>query len=376
MEDALKQLQDQLSQKTSDEIPIEAIDYVELYVGNARQAAHFYRTGFGFEVVAYSGPETGVRDRVSYVLRQGDIQLVVTAGLDLDHPIAQLVALHGDGVHDVALRVPDAQTAFQDATNRGAAGESAPEELRDDCGVARRASIAAYGHTVHSFIERDRYSGPFLPGFQEMHIQGESAGLRLVDHVVANVEHGRMDEWVDFYSRVLGFEQLVHYDDKDISTEYSALMSKVMQNGSGRVKFPINEPAQGRKKSQIQEYLDFYRGAGVQHVALLTDDIVSTVTTLKSNGIGFLTVPETYYAALSERVGKIDEPLEELARLGILVDRDEDGYLLQIFTKPVQDRPTLFYEVIERRGSGGFGIGNFKALFESIEREQERRGNL
>jgi 4-hydroxyphenylpyruvate dioxygenase len=359
-----------------DFLPLKAVDYIEFYVGNARQAAHFYRTGFGFDVIAYAGPETGVRDRASYVLQEGELRFVLTAALDPDHPIARHVALHGDGVHDIALQVEDAAAAFREATARGAPGVRLPEERRDAAGSVRLAAIAAYGDTIHTFVERERYGGLFLPGYEPLTVSGTPTGIYRADHIVANVELGRMDEWVRYYADVMGFSQLIHYDDKDISTEYSALMSKVMQNGDGHIKFPINEPAQGRRKSQIQEYLDYYRGPGVQHIALLTDDIIATVSALRRNGIDFLAVPETYYEDLPARVGHIDEPVRELARLGILVDRDDEGYLLQIFTQPVQDRPTVFFEVIQRKGSRGFGKGNFKALFEAIEREQARRGNL
>jgi 4-hydroxyphenylpyruvate dioxygenase len=361
---------------TASDFPIETIDYVEFYVGNARQAAHFYRTGFGFNIVAYAGPETGVRDRVTYVLEQGEVRLVLTAAVLPDHPVAQHVLRHGDGVADIALRVPDAGAAFAKATERGARGVMRPLEHRGPEGTIRRAAIAAYGDTVHTFIERREYHGTFMPGFEPLAVPAQPTRIRQIDHIVANVELGKMDEWVGFYARTMGFTQLIHYDDKDISTEYSALMSKVMQDGSGRIKLPINEPAAGRKKSQIQEYLDFYGGPGVQHIALLTNDIISTVERLRTNGIEFLRVPASYYEELTDRVGAIAEPIDRLADLGILADRDDEGYLLQIFTKPVQDRPTLFFEVIQRRGSRSFGKGNFKALFEAIEREQARRGNL
>jgi 4-hydroxyphenylpyruvate dioxygenase len=360
----------------ADFLPLQAVDYIEFYVGNARQAAHFYRTGFGFDVVAYAGPETGVRDHASYLLQQGEIRFLLTAALTPDHPIARHVALHGDGVHDIALRVPDAATAYRETTSRGAGGVTEPHEVTDACGTLQLSAVAAYGDTIHTFVQRHGYSGLFMPGFEPLAIAGSPTGIYRADHLVANVELGAMDEWVRYYAAVMGFTQLIHYDDKDISTEYSALMSKVMQGGAGRIKFPINEPAEGRKKSQIQEYLDFYRGPGVQHIALLTDDIIGSVTALRRNGIDFLSVPETYYEDLPSRVGHIEEPLKELARLGILVDRDDEGYLLQIFTNPVQDRPTVFFEVIQRKGSQGFGKGNFKALFEAIERAQERRGNL
>lgn len=357
-------------------LPLQAIDYIEFYVGNARQAAHFYWSGFGFDVVAYAGPETGVRDRASYLVQQGEVRFLLTAALEPEHPITRHVALHGDGIHTIALRVPDAAAAYREATRRGAHGIVEPHEQNDAYGTVRLAAIAAYGDTVHTFVERHGYRGLFLPRFHPVTRPGEPTGIYQVDHVVANVEQGKMDEWARYYATVLGFTQLVHYDDKDISTEYSALMSKVMQDGNGRIKFPINAPAPGRRKSQIQEYLDFYRGPGVQHIALLTDDIIATVSALRRKGIEFLEIPETYYEQLLARVGRIDEPLAELVQLGILVDRDDEGYLLQIFTQPVQDRPTLFFEVIQRKGSHSFGKGNFKALFEAIEREQARRGNL
>jgi 4-hydroxyphenylpyruvate dioxygenase len=360
----------------ADFLPLQGVDYIEFYTGNARQAAHFYRTGFGFDVVAYAGPETGVRDRASYVLQQGEICIVLTAALGPDHPIAQHVHLHGDGVRTIALRVPDAAASYRETVARGAQGIDEPFEMSDASGTLKLASVAAYGDTVHTFVERDGYDGLFMPGYEALAVAGVPTGIYRADHMVANVELGQMDEWVRYYAQVMGFSQLIHYDDKDISTEYSALMSKVMQNGNGRVKFPINEPAEGRKKSQIQEYLEFYRGPGVQHIALLTDDIIATVRALRHNGIDFLDVPETYYEEIPARVGHIDEPMQEIADLGILVDRDDEGYLLQIFTNPVQDRPTVFFEIIQRKGSQGFGKGNFKALFEAIERAQAKRGNL
>jgi 4-hydroxyphenylpyruvate dioxygenase len=332
------------------------IDHLELYVGNARQAAHFYRTALGFGVVAYAGPETGVRDRASYVLAQGRVRLVLTAPLHPGTPIAEHVHRHGDGVRDIALTVDDAVAAYETATGRGARGVLAPTRLEDEHGWVVKATIATYGDTVHSFIERHGYPGPFLPGYRPRTIPGRGVGFTEVDHVVGNVELGSMNAWVDFYRRVLGFTQLVHFDDQDISTAYSALMSKVMQDGQGRIKFPINEPAQGRRKSQVQEYLEYYQGPGVQHIALLTDDIVRTVEALRANGVEFLSTPGSYYEALPERVGAVDEDLEVL--------------------RPVQDRPTVFFEVIQRKGSRGFGKGNFKALFEAIEREQALRGNL
>ena len=362
----------------TDHLPLQGIDHVEFYVGNAKQAAHFYRTGFGFRLVAYAGPETGVRDRASYVLQQGEIRLVLTSALDPDSDIARHVLLHGDGVKDVALRVDDASAAFAAATARGATPVLAPTWIEGKKGALEKATIQTYGDTVHTFVNRSHYHGTLAPGFvRRDDPTGETGvGLQRIDHVVGNVELGAMNRWVDFYARVLGFSQLVHFDDAAISTEYSALMSKVMQDGSGKIKFPINEPAEGKKKSQIEEYLDFYRGPGVQHVALVTDDIVATVDAMQRRGIAFLRIPGTYYQELPDRIGHIDEDLAALERLGILADRDEDGYLLQIFTKCVQDRPTLFYEIIERHGAQGFGVGNFKALFVALEAEQARRGNL
>ena len=362
----------------TDHLPLHGIDHVEFYVGNAKQAAHFYRTGFGFRLVAYAGPETGVRDRASYVLEQGEIRFVLTTALDPDSDIGRHVHLHGDGVKVVALRVDDAAAAFAAATSRGAEPVQAPTWTEGKKGALETATIKTYGDTVHTFVNRSQYHGAFAPGFvRRDDPTGEpGVGLQRIDHIVGNVELGAMNRWVDFYARVLGFSQLVHFDDAAISTEYSALMSKVMQDGSGKIKFPINEPAEGTKKSQIEEYLDFYRGPGVQHIALVTDDIVSTVDAMQRRGIPFLRIPGTYYQELPDRIGQIDEDLGALERLGILADRDEDGYLLQIFTKGVQDRPTVFYEVIERHGAQGFGVGNFKALFVALEAEQARRGNL
>jgi 4-hydroxyphenylpyruvate dioxygenase len=357
---------------------LNGIDYLELYVGNARQAAHFYRTAFGFTPVAYAGLETGVRDRASYVLQQRNIRLVLTAPLGPDGPIAEHVRLHGDGVYDIALAVDDARTAFETAVKRGAQSVLEPAILEGQKGLLVKATIHTYGDTVHSFIERRNYHGTFAPRYHAVKEppKVEPTGLAAIDHVVGNVELGHMDEWVDFYNQVLGFRQLLHFSDDDISTEYSALMSKVVANGTGRIKFPINEPAEGRRKSQVEEYLDYYHGPGVQHVALSTSDIITTVRQLRANGIQFLRTPETYYDALGERVGKIDEDMESLRECGILVDGDDEGYLLQIFTRPLQDRPTMFVEIIQRKGARGFGAGNFKALFEAIEREQADRGNL
>jgi len=361
-----------------DTFPINGTDYIEFYVGNAKQSSTFYRAAFGFRLVGYRGPETGVRDRASYLLEQGKIRLVLTSPLGPDGFIAEHVRRHGDGVRDLAFWVDDARDAWAKAVERGASSVQEPTVLTDAHGEVVIAAIATYGETIHSIVERRHYTGLFLPGFvaATSEFAPEPVGLLHVDHCVGNVELGRMNHWVGFYERVLGFHNLLTFDDKDISTEYSALMSKVMSNGNGRIKFPINEPASGKKKSQIEEYLDFYGGPGVQHIAVATDDIIGTVGMLRARGVEFLRTPTTYYEELQERVGTIDEPVDELERLGILVDRDDEGYLLQIFTKPVQDRPTLFFEIIQRKGAKGFGKGNFKALFESIEREQELRGNL
>jgi 4-hydroxyphenylpyruvate dioxygenase len=362
-----------------DFLPLNGTDYVEFYVGNARQAAYFYRSAFGMRLRAYRGPETGVRDRASWLVEQGKVRLVLTTALAPDHPIAEHVRLHGDGVRDIALWVDDAESAYRETTRRGAKGVRQPETLRDEHGAVRISAIATYGDTIHSFVERGDYGGVFLPGFVPMPEEDSVArpvGLKYIDHMVGNVGWGQMNTWVDFYRDVMGFRLYQHFDDKDISTEYSALMSKVMSNGNERVKFPINEPAVGKRKSQIEEYLDFYHGAGVQHIAMATDNIIDTVSRLRQQGIEFLRVPGAYYEELTQRVGPIDEPLERLQELGILVDRDDEGYMLQIFTKPVEDRPTLFYEVIQRKGSRSFGKGNFKALFEALEAEQARRGNL
>lgn len=359
-----------------DLFPIQGIDYIEFYVGNALQAAHYYRAIWGYDIVGYRGPETGQRDRVSYVLEQGRIRFVLTAPLQSSGAVAEHVARHGDGVKDIALRVPNVESAYQVALSRGARGILEPETYTDDQGSVRRAAIATYGDTIHSLVERD-YHGTFMPGYQARSIKGQSVGLRVVDHIVGNVELGHMDEWVAFYANVMGFEQLVHFSDEQISTEYSALMSKVVQDGTGKIKFPINEPAQGKKgKSQIDEYLEYYNGPGAQHVALATGNILHTVAQLEANGVDFLRTPHTYYQDLPARIGQIKEDLEQLEAHSILADRDDDGYLLQIFSKPVEDRPTLFYELIERHGARGFGEGNFKALFEAIEREQALRGNL
>jgi 4-hydroxyphenylpyruvate dioxygenase len=363
---------------TTDFLPLNGTDYVEFYVGNAKQAAHFYKTAFGFQNLAYAGPETGVRDRASYVLQQGKIRLVLTTPMHSDHPIAEHIKKHGDGVKVLALWVDDAYDAFEQTVSRGAKPFQQPQTITDEYGEVRTSGIYLYGETVHLFIERKNYNGPFLPGYKKMesNFNPEPTGLLYVDHCVGNVGWNKMNQWVNFYEDVLGFKNILTFDDKAISTEYSALMSKVMSNGNGYVKFPINEPAEGKKKSQIEEYLEFYEGEGVQHLALATHDIVDTVTKLQSRGVEFLTVPTTYYDTLIERVGHIDEDLEPLKKLGILVDSDDEGYLLQIFTKPVEDRPTVFFEIIQRKGARSFGAGNFKALFEAIEREQELRGNL
>lgn len=375
---------DRTRETGTDFLPLNGTDYVEFLVGNARQSAYYYRAAFGMSLVAYQGPETGVRDRVSYVLQQGKIRFVLTTSLDPDSEIADHVRRHGDGVRDIALWVDDAEKAWRETTKRGAASVRDPYVLAEkkgaaqDHGSVKLASIAIYGDTIHTFVERKAYDGPFLPGFVAVSedVVARPVGLLHVDHMVGNVGWNEMNRWVDFYRNVMGFSVYQHFDDKDISTEYSALMSKVMANNNGRVKFPINEPAEGRRKSQIEEYLQYYHGPGVQHMAMATNEIVHTVTKLREQGIEFLQVPHSYYAELQARVGPIDEPIEELERLGILVDRDDEGYMLQIFTRPVEDRPTLFFEIIQRKGSRSFGKGNFKALFEAIEREQARRGNL
>jgi 4-hydroxyphenylpyruvate dioxygenase len=361
-----------------DFLPLNGTDYVEFYVGNAKQAAHYYKTAFGFQSVAYAGPETGVKDRVSYVLVQNKLRFVLTTSLLPDTEIARHVAKHGDGVKVLALWVDDARSAYEETVKRGATPYLEPVTEKDEFGEVVRSGIHTYGDTVHLFIERKNYKGLFMPGYKEWKsdYHPTDTGLLYVDHCVGNVGWNEMNTWVGFYERVMGFRNLISFDDSDISTEYSALMSKVMSNGNGRVKFPINEPAEGKKKSQIEEYLDFYGGPGVQHVAIATNDIVNTVTELQNRGVEFLTVPPVYYETLLDRVGKIDEDIAPLQKLGILVDRDDEGYLLQIFTKPIQDRPTVFFEIIQRKGAQSFGKGNFKALFESIEREQALRGNL
>ena len=363
---------------STDFLPLLGTDHIEFWVGNAKQAAYFYQHAFGFELVAYSGPETGIRDRASYVLQQGKIRFIFTTSLIPDSEINHHVMRHSDGVKVLALWVDDAEKAFYEIMSRGAKAHTQPKTLTDEFGEVKIASIHTYGETIHTFVERKNYKGPFMPGFKAAtsSLQSESVGLDYIDHCVGNVELGKMNEWVKFYEDVMGFKMIITFDDKDISTEYSALMSKVVSNGNGFVKFPINEPAEGKKKSQIDEYLEFYRGAGVQHIAVITHDVVKTVAELQKRGVDFLKVPLSYYDELESRVGKIDEDIESLKKLGILVDRDEEGYLLQIFTKPVEDRPTLFFEIIQRKGAKSFGKGNFKALFEAIEREQELRGNL
>jgi 4-hydroxyphenylpyruvate dioxygenase len=361
-----------------DFLPLLGTDYVEFYVGNAKQAAHFYKTAFGFQSLAYCGLETGVKDRASYVLQQGKIRLVLTTPLNSTSPINQHLAKHGDGVKVIALWVDDAEKAFYETINRGAEAYVGLHTESDAFGEVRTAGIKLYGDTVHMFVERKNYNGVFLPGFKEWKSDYNPSpiGLQYIDHMVGNVGWGEMNTWVEFYAKVMGFANLISFDDKDISTEYSALMSKVMANGNGRVKFPINEPAHGKKKSQIEEYLDFYEGQGVQHIAVATNNIIETVTQLRDRGVEFLKVPAVYYDEVLDRVGTIDEDLAPLKELGILIDRDDEGYLLQIFTKPVEDRPTVFFEIIQRKGAQSFGKGNFKALFESIEREQELRGTL
>jgi 4-hydroxyphenylpyruvate dioxygenase len=361
-----------------DFLPLKGTDHVEFYVGNARQAAYFYRAAFGMSLVAYAGPETGQRDRASYVVQQGKIRFVLTTPLRSDNAIAEHVARHGDAVRVIALWVDDARSAWHETTRRGATSIAEPEVLSDEHGEVVLSSIRTYGDTIHTFVERGAYSGPFLPGFRPIESDpvARPVGLLHIDHMVGNVGWNEMNQWVNFYANVMGFSLYQHFDDKDISTEYSALMSKVMANGNGYVKFPINEPATGKRRSQIEEYLDFYPGPGVQHIALATSDILHTVRKLREQGIEFLSVPHSYYTELQARVGTIDEPIDELEELGILVDRDEEGYMLQIFTRPVEDRPTVFFEIIQRKGSRSFGKGNFKALFEAIEREQQARGNL
>jgi 4-hydroxyphenylpyruvate dioxygenase len=363
---------------TEDFLPLLGTDYVEFYVGNAKQAAYYYQSAWGYSLVAYAGPETGVKDRASYVLQQGKIRIVLTTSLVPDSVISDHVRLHGDGVKVLALWVEDAEKALRETVSRGAKLAIPLEVTSDEFGEVKTASIHTYGDTIHTFIERKNYNGAFLPGYQatQSKVKTSSVGLLHVDHCVGNVGWGEMNTWVKFYEEVMGFKLIISFDDQDISTEYSALMSKVVSNGNGFVKFPINEPAEGKKRSQIEEYLDFYHGPGVQHMAIATDDILETVAELRNRGIEFLEVPATYYDDLLDRVGAIQEDIEDIKRLNILVDRDDEGYLLQLFTKPVEDRPTLFFEIIQRRGAKSFGKGNFKALFEAIEREQERRGTL
>jgi len=362
----------------NDFLPINGTDYVEFYVGNAKQAAHYYQTAFGFQPLAYAGLETGLTDRASYVLQQGKIRLILTTALLPVSPIGEHVKLHGDGVKVVALWVDDARKSFEETTKRGAQPYLQPVVQSDEHGEVILSGIHTYGETVHVFVERKNYTGVFLPGYVkwEPEYRPSDVGLKYVDHMVGNVDWGQMDTWTEFYSHVMGFNQLISFDDNDISTEYTALMSKVMSNNNGYIKFPINEPAKGKKKSQIEEYIDYYRGSGVQHVAMATDNIMLTVGELRKRGVEFLTVPDSYYETVSERVGNIDEDMKVLQKLGVLIDRDEEGYLLQLFTKPVEDRPTVFYEIIQRKGAKSFGKGNFKALFESIEREQAKRGTL
>jgi 4-hydroxyphenylpyruvate dioxygenase len=363
----------------TDFLPLEGTDYVEFFVGNAKQAAHYYMSAFGFQALAYSGPETGHKDRCSYAVRQNKLTFVLTTPLRKDNAIADHIYKHGDGVRSLSLRVPDATKAWEETTKRGAGSYMEPQHLTDEFGEVVMSGIYAYGDTVHLFIERKNYTGPFMPGYKAWsnpYFQPTDTGLLYVDHCVGNVNWNQMNPWVKFYEEVMGFRNILTFDDKDISTEYSALMSKVMSSGNGFVKFPINEPAEGKKKSQVEEYLEFYNGEGVQHVAMATNDIVKTVTELRARGVEFLQVPTTYYDDLLDRVGHIDEDLQPLKELGILVDRDNEGYLLQLFSKPVEDRPTLFFEIIQRKGAKSFGKGNFKALFEAIEREQELRGNL
>ena len=375
---AMKAAHEQIVPKEVDFLPLLGHDYVEFYVGNAKQAAYYYQTAFGFQPLAYKGLETGSKEAVSYALKQGDVVFVFTSTYVPDHPIAEHVKLHGDGVKVLALTVEDAAKAFEETTKRGAKPYMEPQRIQDEHGEVVLSGIYTYGETVHIFVERRNYKGVFLPGYEpwEPEYKTEEVGILLIDHCVGNVGWGEMNKWARFYADVMGFTQLISFDDEDISTEYTALMSKVMQGGRGRIKFPINEPAEGRKKSQIEEYLDFYRGPGVQHIALLTDDIIFTIRELRKRGVEFLEVPYTYYEDLPKRVGKIDESIDVLAELKILVDRDDEGYLLQLFTKPLQDRPTFFIEIIQRKGAKSFGKGNFKALFEAIEREQARRGTL
>ena len=361
-----------------DFLPLNGTDYVELYVGNAKQSAHFYKTAFGFQSEAYAGLETGVTDRVSYVLKQDKIRLILTTPLEKGGAINQHIDEHGDGVKVVALWVDDATKSWEETTKRGAKSYMEPTKEEDENGYVIKSGIHTYGETVHVFIERKNYNGIFLPGFKKWksHYNPSTVGLKYIDHMVGNVDWGQMNKWCEFYAKIMGFAQIISFDDNDISTEFTALMSKVMSNGNGRIKFPINEPAEGKKKSQIEEYIDFYNGAGVQHIAVATDNIEETVSVMRDRGVDFLHVPDNYYDDLLERVGEIDEDIEVLKKHKILVDRDDEGYLLQLFTKPVVDRPTMFFEIIQRKGAQSFGKGNFKALFEAMEREQENRGTL
>ena len=369
---------EKIFEKAKDFLPINGTDYVEMYVGNAKQAAHYYKTAFGFQSLAYRGLETGCRDRTSYVLQQGKIRLVLTTPFDPESEISHHIRMHGDGVKMIALWVDDARSAFHETTSRGAKPFMQPKEEKDENGTVVISGIHTYGDTVHLFVERKNYNGIFLPGYEKWvsEYNPTPTGLEYIDHMVGNVELGAMNKWARFYEEVMGFANLITFDDKDISTSYTALMSKVMTNGNGRIKFPINEPADGLKKSQIEEYLDFYKGAGCQHIAVATNNIVFTISEMRRRGVEFLYVPGTYYDTVGDRVGIIEEDMEVLKKLGIMVDRDEEGYLLQIFTKPVEDRPTVFFEIIQRKGAKSFGKGNFKALFESIEAEQARRGTL
>lgn len=367
-----------LFEEAEDFLPLLGTDYVELYVGNAKQSAHFYKTAFGFQSEAFAGLETGMTDRVSYVLKQDKIRLVLTTPLNEDGPINEHINKHGDGVKVVALWVEDATKAWEETTKRGAKSFMEPTTEKDEHGSVVRSGIHTYGETVHIFVERKNYNGIFLPGYKkwESHYNPEPVGIKFIDHMVGNVDWNEMNDWCQFYAKVMGFAQIISFDDNDISTDFTALMSKVMSNGNGRIKFPINEPAEGKKKSQIEEYIQFYNGPGVQHIAVATDDIVATVSAMRDRGVEFLYVPDSYYNDLIERVGEIDEDVEVLKQHGILIDRDEEGYLLQLFTKPVVDRPTMFFEIIQRKGAQSFGKGNFKALFEAIEREQDNRGTL
>ncbi|OIQ40240.1 MAG: 4-hydroxyphenylpyruvate dioxygenase [Bacteroidetes bacterium MedPE-SWsnd-G1] len=369
---------EKLFDEAEDFLPLLGTDYIELYVGNAKQSAHFYKTAFGFQSEAFAGLETGMKDRVSFVLKQDKIRLVLTTPLEEGGELNEHINKHGDGVKVVALWVEDARKAWEETTKRGAKSYMEPRVEEDENGTVVRSGIHTYGDTVHIFVERKNYNGVFLPGYKkwESHYNPEPVGLKFVDHMVGNVDWGEMKEWCQFYAKVMGFAQIISFTDDDISTDFTALMSKVMSNGNGRIKFPINEPAEGKKKSQIEEYIDFYNGPGVQHIAVATNDIVKTVSAMRDRGVEFLYVPETYYDDLLERVGAIDEDVEVLKEHGILIDRDDEGYLLQLFTKPVVDRPTMFFEIIQRKGAQSFGVGNFKALFEAIEREQENRGTL